>query len=494
MTHWTDGYLADFDYTTELNPARLRLAFLNVGLPFPEVGTACELSFGQGVTINLHAAASLSQWFGCDNHPSHVQFAQQLNNAAGSNAQLFNQSLVEFCQRTDLPDFDYIALHGNTWNTLNVQERPLIVDFLRRKLKVGGVLSIRYDTQYAWATILPIRDLLAQQTDSTSALSFIEQLMATNPSDSHADSDTLTRLKKLTAHNHNHNYLQANWQALSFAQTNQYLNEAKLSFACSAEYLDHVDSLNLTDAQQDFLATISDNTLRESVQDFCTHQALRRDYWLKGAVQLTPLEQIESLRTQRLILVQPRADVSYKVSGHLGESALYEGIYSPILNALSNHQATSLGQLEQAIANTGIFFEQMLQAVMVLIGAGVLVPAQDDSVIAATKVCTDKLNYHLCLKARSSEQLRHLASPVTGGGILVSRVSQLFLLARTQGYTQPEQWAQFVWSILAAQNQLQIKDGATLTSANDNLMELLRQAQIFLNKQLPILIALAICE
>ena len=50
MSDWTAGYVADIGYTfgyyAELNPQHLRLAFLNAGLAFPDVGTACELGFG----------------------------------------------------------------------------------------------------------------------------------------------------------------------------------------------------------------------------------------------------------------------------------------------------------------------------------------------------------------------------------------------------------------------------------------------------------------
>lgn len=51
MSDWTGGYVADIAYThgyyPELNPQRLKLAFLNAGYAFPETGTACELGFGQ---------------------------------------------------------------------------------------------------------------------------------------------------------------------------------------------------------------------------------------------------------------------------------------------------------------------------------------------------------------------------------------------------------------------------------------------------------------
>jgi len=53
MSDWTAGYVTDIGYTfgyyNELNPLRVRLAFLNAGLSIPEVGTACELGFGQGM-------------------------------------------------------------------------------------------------------------------------------------------------------------------------------------------------------------------------------------------------------------------------------------------------------------------------------------------------------------------------------------------------------------------------------------------------------------
>ena len=55
MTDWTSGYVADIGYTygyyLELNPQRVKLAFLNAGLVAPEFGTACELGFGQGRAV-----------------------------------------------------------------------------------------------------------------------------------------------------------------------------------------------------------------------------------------------------------------------------------------------------------------------------------------------------------------------------------------------------------------------------------------------------------
>ena len=65
MTGWSEGYVADIGYTygyyTELNPLRTQLAMLNAGVAVPEIKTACELGFGQGVSVNVHAAASATE-------------------------------------------------------------------------------------------------------------------------------------------------------------------------------------------------------------------------------------------------------------------------------------------------------------------------------------------------------------------------------------------------------------------------------------------------
>jgi hypothetical protein len=134
MTDWTAGYVADIGYTfgyyTELNPLRIRLAFSNAGLVAPELGTACELGFGQGMSANLHAAASVVQWSGTDFNPAQAGFAQELAKVAESGARLFDEAFEQFCTRTDLPDFDYIGLHG-IWSWISDENRAVIVEFVR---------------------------------------------------------------------------------------------------------------------------------------------------------------------------------------------------------------------------------------------------------------------------------------------------------------------------------------------------------------------------
>ena len=72
-----------------MNRLRVRLAFCNAGLAIPAMGHACELGFGQGLSTNIHAAASTMQWYGTDFNPSQAAFAQELAAKSGAGAQLY---------------------------------------------------------------------------------------------------------------------------------------------------------------------------------------------------------------------------------------------------------------------------------------------------------------------------------------------------------------------------------------------------------------------
>ena len=510
MTDWTSGYVADIDYTfgyyTELNPLRVKLAFLNAGLVAPDYGTTCELGFGQGISTNIHAAASLTSWHGTDFNPAQAGFAQGLAAVSGAAATLYDDAFADFVVRSDLPDFDYIGIHG-IWSWISEENRAIIVDFIGRKLKVGGVLYISYNTLPGWASFAPIRHLMTQHANIIGtegngivsridgALGFTEKLLATNPAFARANPLVAERLGKIKEQNRHylaHEYFNRDWHPMHFATMQEWLASAKLSYACSAHYLDHVDDINLTTEQQAFLKDIPDLLFRETVRDFCINQQFRKDYWVKGARQLNALERAEALRAQKVMLTNPRADVTLKVVGAIGEATMQEAVYNPILDALADHKPKTLGQLELLVKDQGVVFAQLMQAVMILTGAGHLAAVQDDTLIPKAKKYTDKLNTGLINKARSSNDITFLASPVTGGGVTVGRFQQLFLLAISQGKKQPADWALLVWQLLQAQGQLLIKEGKTLTTPEENIAELTEQAKIFADKQLPILKALQI--
>jgi SAM-dependent methyltransferase len=98
-----------------------------------------ELGYGQGLSLNIHAAASRGEFWGTDFNPAQAAGAAEMANASGSNLFLLDASFEELAQRDDLPLFDVIALHG-IWSWISDLNRQFIVEIIRRHLRPGGVV------------------------------------------------------------------------------------------------------------------------------------------------------------------------------------------------------------------------------------------------------------------------------------------------------------------------------------------------------------------
>ncbi len=149
----------------------------------------------------------------------------------------------QFSQRSDLPDFDYIALHG-FWSWESDENRAVIVDFIRRKLKVGGVLYVSDNTQPGWAAMVPLRDLLLEHAEVLgssgagivnrieSAQGVAEQLLASNPAYARANPQIGARLQYMKAQDRHylaHEYFNRDWQPMAFAKMVHTLGACKVA-------------------------------------------------------------------------------------------------------------------------------------------------------------------------------------------------------------------------------------------------------------------------
>lgn len=508
MNEWTSGYVTEINYTcgyySELNPLRSRLALLSAGINCPQIHTACELGFGQGMSINMHAAASLVEWHGTDFNASQVCHAQEVARACSNGANLYDEAFAEFSSRSSLPDFDFIGLHG-IWSWVSEDNRKVIVDFVRRKLKVGGILYISYNTMPGWAAFAPMRHLLVEHSEKMGAqgegivgkidrsLEFFESLLAVNPrfaGQLPQIGPKIAQIKSLSRNYLAHEYFNSSWQPMYFSGMASCLKTAKLDYACSARYLDLVDGFNFTQAQQDFLNSLSGGVLRQGVRDYMVNQAFRKDYWVKGGGRLQPSQQAEELGKERVVLQTARDLVPLTVKGGLGDISLSKAVYEPVLDLLADHTPRTISQIEQEVGARGISFIQVVEAMKVLVGLGHLAPVQEESKSAMVSKKAGRLNAWLIDRARYDGECGWLASPVSGGGIAVDRLEKLFLTAIKGGMKQPAEWAAYAWDRLALENLKLVKQGAVIELPEDNLAELTAVASRFEKYRRPILRAL----
>jgi SAM-dependent methyltransferase len=509
---WTAGYVTDINYTygyyRELNPALLRLACINAGYAAPPAGSLnyLELGFGQGLAINAHAAAFQGEYWGLDFIPAQAAHARALAAAAGSGAVLLDDSFQEFAARTDVPEFDVIALHG-IWSWVSDEARRAIVDILRRRLKVGGIAYISYNCFPAWAQTVPLRHLLtlhAELAGSESAgtirnidaaLAFAQRVVDAGAHYFMVNSGAADRLKTLAGQERHylaHEYFNRDWTVMPFADVARQLDQAKLTYVASAHLVDQIDAANLRPEWQQMLGEIEHPVLRQSVRDFLTNQQFRRDIYVKGPRPLSALDRIEALRDQSFVLTTRPEDIQLRVTGSLGSIPLDERICRPLIDGLfaQDYAPKTLGELAAGPGLREMPIAEHAAVLMILAGMGHVHPAQ-----AVTKEARERcaaLNRHLCERARSNSDIGTLVSPVTGAGIAVENFQQLFLLAAQHGRKTTAEQAAFTWDILAQQGKRLFKQGQPLSSPEDCIAELTAHATQFAETRLPLLRALGV--
>lgn len=515
MSDWTDGYIAEIDYTygfyRELTPALLRYALLLKGVAAPDTDTPlgyCELGYGQGFGANLLAAANPhAEFWGTDFNPQHAAGAQALAAAAGlSNTHWFEDSFAEFLER-DLPEFDFISLHG-IYSWITIENRALIVEFIRRRLKLGGVVYISYNTLPGWSAAMPLRQLLMAHAAALSApgiplparlqqaLQFAGDLVKLDAGFFKANPGLAQRLGRLNGQNPNylvHEYLNREWTPKYFSEVCAELGAAKLAFAGSANLLDHVDAVNYSTAVAEQLAAIADPVFRETVRDYCLNTQFRRDLYVRGKRTLSGPERLERLLDTRFMLQVARSRVKLEVSLPAGKTTLQASVYEPLLDALEQ-QPLTLREMGQRPSLAAAGPQRLVQALTILAGLGHVQPCTDARLTTAARASATAMNRVILSESTRQGRYGFLAAPETGSAVAVSQISQLFLAAHERGDRGAPALAQAAWRVLQPLGQRMLRDGKPLESAADNLAELTRLAGVFETEELAPLQRLGISE
>lgn len=504
MSSWTSGYVADLTYThgfyRELTPALLSFAALASGHMTARSSSPiryCELGCGQGLSANLIASADPTIVIhATDFNPTHTAGARRLSEDAGlTNVFFYESAFADFTAEPSLPaQFDIIALHG-IYSWISPENRRHIVSFIREKLRPGGLVYISYNTLPGWASVMPLRRLMVDQAGLRKgpiaprigeALAFAESLKAAGAAYFAQNPALAARFDKMKGMQREylaHEYFNADWTPFYFADVAAELAEAKLGFVGSAYLLDQIDAANLTAGQQTLLASIDDPVRRQGLRDFMVNQQFRRDIFVKGALPLSMPESRALWSEQRFALSTARSEVPLKAAGALGEVNLQAEVYAPILDALAAGPAT-FRQLTASKPVADLGWARITQALAVLVGTGHLQPCLPAADEAKRAQRTRAFNAAVMKRAESSAALQFLASPVTGGGVSVDRIQQLFLAGLAQKGGDPVAHA---WAALSAQGQTLLKDGQPLQGAEANLAELRRRFASFSDQRLPVL-------
>lgn len=507
---WSDGYFTGLNYThgyyPEMNPGILRLACLcnAVELRLPEAPTYLELGFGHGVSINMHAATSEGSFWGNDFNPAQALEAQMLAEVSGADLRLSEESFAEFASRTDLPQFDIIALHG-IWSWVSDENRKIITDIIRRKLRPGGVAYISWNCLPGWAPIVPMRQLMSLYNDHgggkmskpaemvDGAVQFVDEIAKAgsfffrdNPFAKRHLEDMSTLGRNYIAHE----YMNADWHLQQFSDMVRGLDDAKLTYVGSARLLDGIDAFQLEDDAIKLISRIGHPVMRETVRDYMMNRRFRTDIFIKGARMLSSVEHRDAWNAQAFVLTTSIMDIPRKLPCGRGEIELPAEKYDRIVQALAddNYKPKRIEDILQEKALRKLSFQDVMNLLTVLTGAGFVVPAKAPSEI--TRQQCRKLNAHVLERSLINANLRYMASPISGGGIAVPQMTQWFIRGLASGESSAQALADSVWGILDGAGERLTKHGRKIEDKDENMREIRSAAIKFLRHERPLFEAL----
>jgi SAM-dependent methyltransferase len=295
-----EGYVTATPYThvyyPESAPSRLQLITYNRSIPFPSSRPLryLELGYGNGVSLNIHAAASPGEYWGADINTAHVATANSLATASGSGLKALASSFEELLERPDLPQFDVIVALG-VWSWVSDANRKTIVELLRRKLVEGGIFCMSSIAMPGFGELAPLQHLLRLNLKRggiggtifdklASGLGLATALQKAGSQFLAEESRAGRMLEGSKTANPNylvHEYLHEHWKPSFFAETAATLGEAGLRFVASERLLDQFDELNFGPEALDLLASIDDLWLRETARDFLRSGHVKGDIYVK---------------------------------------------------------------------------------------------------------------------------------------------------------------------------------------------------------------------
>lgn len=502
MNSWNEGYFTDSTYTygyyRELSPNFMRWCLLLNGIAAPEItadSCHCELGYGQGISANIHAAATPGKFFGTDFNPAHAAQANELAEASGADAKFFEDSFEEFSKRDDLPQFDSIGLHG-IWTWVSAENRQHMLEVARQHLKSGGMLYNSYNCLPGWAMNAPVRELLIlhdkyfSQGDTNrrvkSALQFIGEMFDAEPAYVKLAPSVQIYFDGLKKHNPDyiaHEYLNLDWDLMYFADVAELSQSAKLDFAATAIPLE-ANKNPLPEKPRDFLNKIDNPIVREQLRDYFVNRQFRKDIFVRGVRRLSPADIIEKILSTRYVLTSQIDKIPMKIPTPFGELALSAEIYRPLLDFLASKNCRPKN-LHEYLAQNKVDARTVIEVITFLVNGNHVMPCQSDAAISLVKKSCERLNSYICERAKTDQSINFLASPLTGCGVGVNRFQQIFLATYKGGGKSANDLAQAAWKILSRQGQTLVRDGAAIQSPEENLIYMTTLAETFLTQDLP---------
>lgn len=448
MSNWNQKFKYDlpsaYASSKEINPAYLHYVLTSKGFACPDLkeGNSLIIGSGKSLPLTLQTACKSSNWQGVEFNPNLVNMAKRRAKQCQINIDLSSDDLSEFAKRDNLPKFDLICLHG-VWSWISKEDQELIVDIVAKHLNDGGIFFISYNCTVGMINYESVRDLinLYDKTKNLSSIDdqqrvlnigqFIFPIAELNPAYVVSQPDFANRIQDATCNPKPFlsDSLNTYWSMDHFSEVAQRLERADVGYVCSAKSADHLDHINLTKEQIEFLEPLIGNNLYEETRDFILNQRFRHDIYIKGALPLSPDEYLSELSSHFVVMLSDLSDFDYKLVGNRGDVELNKAIYEPLINILGDNEPKNIGAVLNAILeqHQDLNIEDLVQALNTLIFSGLCsVTVDPNSISEETKDQCFRLNVNTIKSFDDNEPIL-LCSPLLQDTVLIDSLDAYML-------------------------------------------------------------------
>lgn len=357
------------EYCDDLHPARLYLAaLLNGGSPSFEPGrpSYCELGCGNGLTLNLLAAAlPEGRFVGVDLNPTHIARARRLAEQAGLHNIRFVEASFTGADSVETEDFDVIVAHW-VYSWIDADSRAALETFVGNRLRTGGLFYLSYNAQPRWSSAEPIRKLLNELMMQRRDPSDVALRRSLETFDALADgragwfAESQRQIDELVGKRWRgrpqwwldsvHEYGGLHWAAWYHCDVRRHLEaDLGLSYVSTTDYARAWADSGGTRALEGDLATVDEPALRETLRDYVVQPLLRQEIYVRGTAPLTSVDRQREIDEVRVALLADPDRVSPEVQLPLGPVRLDETRLNVLLEHLRTIGADSVGNLIRAM-------------------------------------------------------------------------------------------------------------------------------------------------
>ncbi|MGI9351662.1 MAG: methyltransferase regulatory domain-containing protein [Rhizobiaceae bacterium] len=229
-----------------------------------------------------------------------------------------------------------------------------------------------------------------------------------------------------------HEYLNENWQPMSFHEVASSMENIGLSFATQSSFNEYQASIHLDERQCEFIDKIKDIKLRETSADFMRMRSNRCDYWIKEPQYLSQQQRRRQIKEILLSTTKPIADFKSVIDGDIGEFSVDPQSFHSLLSTIASSNYTSIGAL-LAIEPE---FEKLMGKLAVLIFQDLVTPVREDKPPNTSGEAHHQAFNSTVLGNAKFHDINHLASN-SHGGIKLSQVRKYFLKQWNEGARNP---------------------------------------------------------